>query len=367
MKAIAVVPRKPNSIHIRDVPDPPMSPELVLVQTIRVGLCGTDADIVRGEYGEAPEGDDYLVLGHENFGVVLETGSEVRDLAKGDFVVSTVRRPCGLCYNCAHGESDFCTTGKYTERGIARRHGFMSERYSELPEFLNKLAPEVAPIGVLLEPMSVVEKGIDQAFRIQKRVHWEPAQVAVLGAGPVGILASAILRNQGLPCVVVGREERGGSQSEIVEKIGAEYFSVGDRSVCELGKKYKQIDLIIEATGSPRVGFDAMQILSPNGVLCLLSVTGGHVDQSEPIAVINQDLVLRNNVVFGSVNANARHFRMGAQHFTEIEKKWPGALAQLITKKLPMTDYQAWFDRKIKGIKTTLEFAGDAASGEIAA
>ena len=367
MKAIAVIPRKANSIHIRDVPDPPMSPEHVLVQTIRVGLCGTDADIVRGEYGEAPPGDDYLILGHENFGVVLEAGSHVAGFAKCDFVVSTVRRPCGICYNCAHGESDFCTTGKYTERGIMRRHGFMSERYSELPQYLNKIAPEVAPIGVLLEPMSVVEKGIDQAFRIQRRVHWEPAQVAVLGAGPVGILATAILRNQGFPAVVVGREEPGGFQSNIVERIGAEYFSVGDGSVCELGKKYKQIDLIVEATGSPRVAFDAMQILSPNGALCLLSVTGGHIEQAEPIAVINQDLVLRNNVVFGSVNANARHFRMGAQHFVEIDKKWPGTLAQLITKKLPMSSYQDWFDRKVKGIKTTLEFASDAASGELAA
>jgi len=367
MKAIAVLPGKPNSIHIRDVPDPPMSPEHVLVQTIRVGLCGTDADIARGEYGQAPPGDEYLVLGHENFGVVLETGSQVTEFAKGDFVVSTVRRPCGSCYNCEHGESDFCTTGKYTERGIMRRHGFMSERYSEVPLYMNKIAPQVAPVGVLLEPMSVVEKGIDQAFRIQRRVHWEPAQVAVLGAGPVGILAAAILRNQDLPCVVVGREESGGFQSQIVEMIGGEYFSVGDSSVCELGKKYKQIDLIVEATGSPRVAFDAMQILSPNGALCLLSVTGGHIDQSEPIAVINQDLVLRNNVVFGSVNANVRHFRMGAQHFVEIEQKWPGALARLITNKLPMTAYQDWFDRKIKGIKTTLEFAGDAASGEVAA
>jgi threonine dehydrogenase-like Zn-dependent dehydrogenase len=367
MKAIAVLPGKTNSIHIREVPEPPMSPEHVLVQTIRCGLCGTDADIVRGEYGQAPAGDDYLVLGHENFGVVLEAGSHVNGFAKGDYVVSTVRRPCGICYNCEHGENDFCTSGKYTERGIMRRHGFMSERYSELPAYLNKIAPQVAPIGVLLEPMSVVEKGIDQAFQIQRRVQWRPVQAVVLGAGPVGILASSILRNQGLACVVVGREEFGGAQSQIVQKIGADYFSVGGGSICNLAPKYKEIDLIVEATGSPSVVFDAMQMLSPNGVLCLLSVTGGHLEQTEPVAVINQELVLRNNVVFGSVNANPRHFRMGAQHFVEIEQKWPGVLAQLITTRLPMTKFQDWFDRKVKGIKTTLEFAGDAASGEVAA
>src|SRR5689334_15441434 len=162
MKAVAVLPGKPNSAHVRDVPEPPMSPEHVLVQTIRVGLCGTDADIVRAEYGKAPDGDDYLVLGHENFGQVLDVGKHVNGVAKGDYVVATVRRPCGLCFNCEHGENDFCTSGKYTERGIMRRHGFMSERYSELPQYLNRVSPEVAPIGVLLEPMSVVEKGIDQ-------------------------------------------------------------------------------------------------------------------------------------------------------------------------------------------------------------
>jgi threonine dehydrogenase-like Zn-dependent dehydrogenase len=358
MKAVAVLPGKPNSAHVRDVPEPPMSPEHVLVQTIRVGLCGTDADIVRAEYGQPPEGDDYLVLGHENFGVVLDVGKHVNGVAKGDYVVSTVRRPCGLCFNCEHGENDFCTSGKYTERGIMRRHGFMSERYSELPQYLNRVSPEVAPIGVLLEPMSVVEKGIDQAFLIQRRIQWHPVQTVVLGAGPVGILATAILRNKGLPCVVVAREEEGGLQSSLVQKMGADYHAVGNGSVCDVTKTYPEIDLVIEATGSAKVVFDAMQMLSPNGVLCLLSVTGGHVDQSEPISVINQDLVLRNNVVFGSVNANPRHFRMGARDFVDIEEKWPGVLEQVITGRLPYAKFQDWFDRKVTGIKTTLEFNG---------
>lgn len=356
MKAIAVLPGKPNSAQIREVPEPPMSSDHVLVETIRTGLCGTDADIVRGEYGQAPPGDDYLVLGHENFGRVLEPGRNVTGFGKGDYVVSTVRRPCEQCYNCEHGENDFCTSGKYTERGIMRRHGFMSERYSELPLYLNKISPEVAPIGVLLEPMSVVEKGIDQAFLIQRRIQWKAARAVVLGAGPVGILASAILRNKGLPCVVVAREEAGGLQAQLVQKMGSEYFPVGAGSVCDVAKKYPEIDLIVEATGNARVVFDAMQILSPNGVLCLLSVTGGHVEQAEPISVINQELVLRNNVVFGSVNANPRHFQMGARDFVEIEKKWPGVLAKVITAHLPMASFQDWFDRKVTGIKTTLEF-----------
>jgi glucose 1-dehydrogenase len=355
MKALCVLPGKPNSAHLRDVPEPPMSPDHVLVKTIRVGLCGTDADIARGEYGQAPPGDDYLVLGHENFGVVLEAGGNAGNFKPGDFVVSTVRRPCGLCYNCAHGENDMCTSGQYTERGIMRRHGFMSERYSELPAYLNKLAPEVEKIGVLLEPMSVVEKGIDHAFLIQRRMEWQPQTAAVLGAGPVGMLATAVLRNKGLQCVVVGREPANDPRTQLIEKIGAEYFSVSDQPLLDLPKHYSHVDLIIEATGSARVVFDAMQILSPNGVLCLLSVTGGHIEQAEPISVINQDLVLRNNVVFGSVNANPRHFQMGARDFVAIEQKWPGVLAQLITDRLPMANFADWFSGKVKGIKTTLE------------
>ncbi len=334
-----------------------MSADLVLVKTVRVGLCGTDADINRGEYGQAPPGDDFLVLGHENFGVVAEVGRNVNSFAPGDFVVSTVRRPCGLCYNCDHGENDLCTSGKYTERGIMRRHGFMSERYSELPQFMNKLAPEIEKIGVLLEPMSVVEKGIDHAYLIQRRLQWRPQTGVVLGAGPVGMLAAAILRNKGLQCVVVAREPESEFRAQLAQQIGAEYFSVGDQPLLDLPKRYPHVDLIIEATGSARVVFDAMQMLSPNGVLCLLSVTGGHLEQAEPISVINQDLVLRNNVVFGSVNANPRHFKMGAQDFVDIERKWPGVLAQLITKHLPMQSFADWFGGKTAGIKTTLEIA----------
>ncbi len=365
MKAIAVLPGKPDSIHLRDVPDPPMSPDHVLVKTIRVGLCGTDADIARGEYGQAPPGDEYLILGHENFGVVVEVGKHVNSLQPGDYVVSTVRRPCGQCYNCDNGENDLCTSGKYTERGIMRRHGFMSEYYSELPQYLNKLAPEVEPIGVLLEPMSVVEKGIDHSYLIQHRLQWKPFTGVVLGAGPVGMLAAAILRNRGLEAVVVGREPETDFRAQLVQKMGAAYFSVGKASLLDLPAKYPHVDLVVEATGSARVVFDSMQILSPNGVLCLLSVTGGHVEQQEPIDIINQDLVLKNNVVFGSVNANPRHFKMGAREFVEIDQKWPGVLKQILTTRLPMSDFKNWFDGKVTGIKTTLEI-GAAAKMKVA-
>jgi threonine dehydrogenase-like Zn-dependent dehydrogenase len=360
MKAIAVTPGTKNSIHLREVPEPPMSPDHVLVKTLRVGLCGTDADIARGEYGKPPAGDDYLILGHENFGVVAEVGKHVTNLKPGDYVVSTVRRPCGECTNCEHGENDLCSTGKYTERGIMRRHGFMSEFYSELPQYLNKLEPEVEPIGVLLEPMTVVEKGVDHCFLIQRRLEWKPKTGVVLGAGPVGMLGAALLVIRGLQTVVVGREPASDPRAKLIRELGAEYFSVESQTLLDLPKMYPHIDLVLEATGSARVVFDSMQVLSPNGILCLLSVTGGHLEQSEPIDIINQDLVLRNNVVFGSVNANPRHFKMGAADLVSIEAKYPGVLQKLITGRMNLNNFKDWFDGKVSGVKTTLEIATGA-------
>lgn len=362
MKAIAVLPGKPGSIHLRDVPEPPMSPDHVLVRTLRVGLCGTDADIARGEYGQAPEGDDYLILGHENFGVVEEVGKHVSNFKPGDFVVSTVRRSCGQCFNCENYENDLCGSGKYTERGIMKRHGFMSEFYSELPLYLQKILPEVEEIGVLLEPMSVVEKGIDHSFALQQRMKWKPRTAVVLGAGPVGMLAAAILRNRGLQTVVVGREPATDFRVKLVERMEGEYVSVSETPLSELPSRLEQIDIVIEATGSARVVFDSMRILSPNAVLCLLSVTGGHNRMETPVDEINQHLVLRNNVVFGSVNANPRHFKMGAFEFVDIERKWPGLLKQIITTRLPWSDFKSWFDGKVPGVKTTLEIGQAAAS-----
>ena len=356
MKALVVTPGKKDSLHFAEVPTPKPSPDQVLVKVLRAGLCGTDADINRGDYGQAPTGEDYLILGHENFGVVEEVGKNASGFKRGDFVVSTVRRPCGICYNCAHGENDMCSSGKYTERGIMRRHGFMAEFYVEEPQYLNVIAPEVEDIGVLLEPMTVVEKAIDHCFLIQKRMYWTPKLAVVLGAGAVGMLAAAVLRHRGLKTYVVGRDPSNDIRSSIVGQLEAHYFSVANATLTDLPKEAGDpIDIIIEATGSAKVAFDAMQILASDGILSLLSVTGGHTTTKEPIDVINQDLVLRNNVVFGSVNANPRHFKMGASDMVQIEKKWPGVLRQLITDRLPWTDFNRWFKGEVKGIKTTLE------------
>ena len=356
MKAIVVKPGERDSIHMRDMPDPKMKPDQVAVKMLRVGLCGTDAEINHGLYGKPPDGDEFLILGHENLGVVEEVGKKVKGWKAGDLVVSTVRRPCGKCPQCKAGENDMCSSGRYSERGIMRRHGFMAEYYVEHPKFLNKIPKEIRDFAVLLEPMSVVQKGIDHTFLLQQRLKgWKPRFGMVLGAGPIGLLAAAVLRVRGLRTVVVGREEMTDFRVQIVKSLGAEYVCVANKALPDVPKETGFPDIVIEATGVSRVVFDAMEILGPNGVLCLLSVTGGDTMNAEPIDLINQRLVLGNQVVFGSVNANPRHFRQGVKDFVTINKKWPGVMNRLLTDKIPWANHKKWFTERGSGIKSTLE------------
>ncbi|MGH9327704.1 MAG: glucose 1-dehydrogenase, partial [Terriglobia bacterium] len=358
MKAITIKPGVADSILMRETPDPDLKDKGkdVTVKVLRTGLCGTDADIYAGEYGEAPPGEDYLILGHENFGVVEDPGSSP-SLKPGDYVVATVRRPCGKCLNCQRGEMDLCTSGEYTERGIKGRHGYMAEYYTESPQYLIRIPPELRDVGVLLEPTSVVEKGIDHVYLIQRRMNWQPERALVLGAGPVGLLAAAVLRVRGLKTFIVGRETETDLRAQLAESVEADYLPIDGLAITDLPKKTGPLDIVIEATGVSSVVFGAMQILAPDGILCLLSVTGGHAIRPEPTDRINQDLVLGNNVVFGSVNANPRHFQKGVEDFQSIEKSYPGMLPKLITSQLDWKDYGKWFGQKRSGIKTTLEIS----------
>jgi threonine dehydrogenase-like Zn-dependent dehydrogenase len=357
MKAIAVIPGQQNSIHMQDAPDPTPAANEALVRVLRVGLCGTDAEINSGLYGEAPGGSDYLILGHENFGVVESVGSEVKGIKPGDYVVASVRRPCSECFNCQHGRADLCTSGKYTERGIKGRHGYMAEHYTESPEYLFKIDKSIQDIGVLLEPMTIVEKGAAEAMQIQKRLPSKPRTALVFGAGPVGLLAGAALRVRDIDTLVVSKEADTDPRAQIAKAMGCRYFSVDGTPLDQLGKQVPCPDIIMECTGSSAVGFAAMQMLAADGILCLLSVTGGDKTELVHAAEINRDLVLRNNVVFGSVNASPTHYRLAIRALKTAQKKWPGVLAQLMTTRLPWTDFAKWFNREVSGIKSTLEIA----------
>jgi threonine dehydrogenase-like Zn-dependent dehydrogenase len=303
----------------------------VLVKVLRVGVDGTDREINAAEYGAAPPGDSYLITGHESFGRVVEVGPAVTDLAPGDYVVATVRRPGGSIYD-AIGTSDMTTDDTYFERGINLRHGYLAEYYVDDAEFIVKVPVGLRDVGVLLEPTTVVEKGIAQAFEIQRRLRvWRPARAAVMGAGTIGLLATMVLRLRGMEVSVFGRTKKPYLNSELIEALGARYLSTADTPIRDGAASFGPFDLIFEATGNSGVVFESMQALGKNGVLVLSSVTGGHATIEVPADKINLDFVLGNKVMVGTVNANREYFEMGVRDLAHAESSSPGWLRRLLT------------------------------------
>jgi glucose 1-dehydrogenase len=336
MKAVAVYPGTPGSAHLADIPDPSIEAipdgRGVLVRILRVGLDGTDHEINEGQYGTAPDGDDYLVLGHESFGVVEAVGPAVTELSPGDYVVARVRRAGSSLYDRLD-MPDLTTDDRYFEHGISRVHGFLTERYVEDPRYLIRIPPALRDVGVLLEPTSVVEKGVHQAYEIQRRLRvWEPRRAAVLGAGTIGLLATMALRNRGLEVITFGLDEPPYLNSDLVEAVGATYVSTKARTIPQIAEEHGQFDVIVEATGFSPLVFEAMcLLLGRNGVIVLSSVTGGAKRVEVPSDAINLDFVLGNKVMVGTVNANRLHFEMGVQDLAIAEAQYPGWLARLLT------------------------------------
>ena len=335
MKAIAVFPGKPNSIHLAELTKPSVSDvpngRGVLVKVLRVGVDGTDKEINAAEYGAAPEGYDFLVTGHESFGRVEAVGSNVTELRPGDYVVATVRRPGRSLYDQI-GTYDMTTDDTYYERGINLRHGFLAEYYVDDPEYIVKIPQGLKEVAVLLEPTTVVEKGIAQAYEIQRRLKvWHPRRAAVMGAGTIGLLATLALRLRGLEVTTFGLTRKPYRNSDLIEAIGARYQSTADVTLMEGAKEYGPFDIIFEATGYSPVVFDSMQALGKNGVLVLSSVTGGNRKVEVSADRINLEFVLGNKVMVGTVNANREYFEMGVRDMAQAEAEYPGWLGQLLT------------------------------------
>jgi threonine dehydrogenase-like Zn-dependent dehydrogenase len=335
MRAVAVTPGQPDSAHLREVPEPSVDDAPggrgVLVRVLRVGLDGTDREINAGQYGAAPEGDDYLIVGHESFGVVEAVGPSVTGFTAGDFVVARVRRAGSSLYDRI-GMPDFTTDDAYFEHGISRVHGFLTERYVEDPEYLIHIPAGLRGVGVLLEPTSVVEKGIAQAFEIQRRLKvWQPGRGAVLGAGTIGLLATMALRARGMDVTVFGLDEAPFLNSELVEALGARYESTKRSGVKETADREGHYDLIFEATGYSPLVFEGMGSLAKNGVLVLSSVTGGMRRADVAADMLNLDFVLGNKVMVGTVNANREHFEAGVRDLAVAEARWAGWLSRLLT------------------------------------
>jgi threonine dehydrogenase-like Zn-dependent dehydrogenase len=335
MKAVAVTPGKPNSIHLAELPEPNVA-EIpdgrgVLVEVLRVGVDGTDKEINDAEYGAAPEGYDVLVTGHESFGRVLEVGPNVRDLKAGDYVAATVRRPGSSIYDQI-GTYDMTTDETYYERGINLLHGYLTERYVDDQEYIIKVPAALKEVGVLLEPTSVVEKGIEQAYEIQRRLKvWRPLRAAVVGAGTLGLLATLVLRLRGLEVTTLARTMPPTPNSELVEALDARYVSTRELPLIQAAERHGPFDIIFEATGVSRVVFESMEALGRNGVLVLTGISGGDHTVEVPGDRIMLGFVLGNKVAVGSVNANRTYFERGVQDMALAEAQYPGWLKRLLT------------------------------------
>ena len=345
VKAVAVIPGKANTIHLREVPKPAVSDvpngRGVLVKILRVGVDGTDKEINAAEYGAAPEGDDYLIVGHESFGIVEEVGANVTEFKPGDYVSLTVRRPGSSLYD-AIGTYDMTTDGTYFERGINLRHGFLTEYIVDEPEYIIRVPENMKEVGVLMEPMSVAQKAIEQAYRIQQRLRvWQPKRAAVMGSGTLGLLATLVLRLRGLDVTTFGNTMPPTLNSTLIEELGARYISTKQTSLTDASGKYRPFDLILEGTGYSPLVFEAMNVLARNGVLAMVSVTGGSRQLEVPADKINLGFVLGNKVAFGSVNANREYFESGVKDLSTAELQYPGWLKKLLTHEVQgLANYQ---------------------------
>jgi threonine dehydrogenase-like Zn-dependent dehydrogenase len=357
-RSIAVRPDQPGKVHYTSVPLPDPEPQDVVVKVIRVGVCGTDREIIHGLLGTPPDGSDELVIGHEVLGRVVTTGYAVTDLKSGDLVSATVRRPDG-CPACQAGQPDMCLWREYEERGIAGQHGFMTEYFIESRKFIVPVPDALEHVGVLIEPLTVVEKAVRQADLIQQRMaYWNLETAVVLGAGPIGMLGSLLLRSRDIDVTTVARTPKPNPAASIIEASGASYVSTEVESLHELHQRLDNIDLILESTGASSLAFDAMTMLGTNGVLVLLSLTGGDGTAEVPTAQINTGLVAGNKTVVGSVNAGIEDFTNAVDHLGRFEELWPGLLERMFTDRIPFDAALGSIAAKAdQGIKTLIEFS----------
>jgi glucose 1-dehydrogenase len=348
MRALTVQPGKPNSIRLEDVSAPPPGDGAVLVRALALGICGTNREIIAGHYGWAPPGQERLVIGHESLGRV-EAAPAGCGVKAGDLVVGIVRRPDPVpCPACAAGEWDMCRNGQYTERGIKQRNGYGSESFRVEPDFAIPIDSALGHLGVLLEPTSVVAKAWDHVERIGARsAAWQPRVALITGAGPVGLLAALLGRQRGFELHILDRNTDG-PKPQLARDLGATYH-VGD-----LGKLAP--DVVIECTGAGKVVLDAMSRTAPDGIVCLAGVSSGGRKLTFDIGDLNRTMVLENDVVFGSVNANRRHYRAAAEALAKADKDW---LARLITRRVPLSRWREAFEQRPGDIKVVVEFSED--------
>jgi threonine dehydrogenase-like Zn-dependent dehydrogenase len=346
MRALTTIPLSKDTLELTDLPDPSPGDGELLVDGIAVGVCGTDKEIAAGEYGWAPPGQDRLVMGHESLGRV-RTAPAGSAFAEGDLVVGVVRRPDPVpCGACAHGEFDMCRNGQYTERGIKQLHGYASEHWTVEQDYVVKLDPRLEQVGMLLEPTTVVAKAWEQIERIGQRAWFEPKNVLVTGAGPIGLLAALLGIQRGLDVHVLDLVTDG-PKPQLVKDLGATYHH---GSIVEVTKKVHP-EIVIEATGVGNLVLAAMSDTASYGIACLTGVSSGGRTVGTDIGELNREIVLENDAIFGSVNANLRHYQQGAEALARAELAW---LDRLVTRRVPLDRFHEAFTPQQDDVKVVI-------------
>ena len=369
MRSVGVVPSR-KEVRMIEHPAPTLTLDYqVKLRTLDVGICGTDREICTFVYGAPPSGSDYLVLGHEALGQVVEVGASVSRFKVGDLVIPSVRRPCPVpeCIPCRQDRQDFCSTWKFTERGINQYHGYMTESFVDLEKYLTLVPPELRDIAVLVEPLTVAEKGLAQVWKTQQRLPWggqsgpnalkgAGMNAVVLGAGPVGILGAMALQVNGFKTFVYSRSKKPNYKADLLESVGVEYLSSEDVTVDELAKCVGSIDLIYEAVGVPAITFDVLRVLGINGIYVMTGIPAPKAPIPVAASEIMRNVVLKNQAIVGTVNADGDAFASAIHDLGTFNKRWPKAVRQLITGRFKPEDYRELLVGKASGIKNVISF-----------
>lgn len=381
MKAVAVTPAT-RSINLIDHAEPSLdSATGVKVRILDVGVCGTDKEIARFDYGTPPAGSQHLVIGHESLGEVVEVGAGVRSVSPGDLVAIMVRRPCARldCPACQAGRQDFCYTGEYTERGIKERHGFMTEFVTDDERFMVPLDQDLRSIGVLVEPLTIAEKALAQVWQVQQRLPWSCAAptradeagdaaasenqrgychtALVLGAGPVGLLGAMRLLVEGFETFVYSKNPTDDPRVKLIESMGARYFAADQFTLEQVAAETDNIDLVYEAVGASKLAFDAMKVLGTNGVFVFTGVPGRRAPVEVDTDLIMRSLVLKNQMFFGTVNAGRDDFTSAVANLKRFRERWGASVEGLISNRFPPEAHRDLLLGDQPGIKNVITFA----------
>ncbi len=367
MKAISILPQT-TDVHLKDIPEPSISaPDEIKLRILAVGICGTDREEVQGGRADAPAGQSELVIGHEMFGQVVEVGAAVTRVLPGDLAVFTVRRGCGKCLPCLMNRSDMCRTGEYLERGIKGMNGYQCEFVVDKEQYIVRIPGELEKVGVLCEPLSVAEKAIDEAVRLQlarlpdapARPDWLHDRIClVAGLGPIGLLAALALRLRGATVFGLDIVDEDSTRPRWLERIGGKYVDGRKVDPSQVDNLFTPMDLILESTGVASLEFNLLDALAPNGLYVLTGIPGGDRPLEIPGSQLIRQLVLGNQLLVGSVNAARDHFQMAVDDLAAARLQWGDLVEELITHRYPYTDFMSAFGQHPEGeIKVAVEWA----------